>query len=139
MLLIFNKMVYFFNTVHLLCSVDRWCVILKSETGASSYLHAVQASGYKQQSAFIIAQTPLPATLHSLWKVIYDRKLSVIMQLTALVEEGREVCTPYWPRKVGEVQDYQGYTVDLINEEHLDGFTVRTLSVLEHKVRELCA
>ena len=134
MLLIFNKMVYFFNTVHLLCSVDRWCVMLKSETGASSYLHVVLASGYKQQSAFIIAQTPLPATLHSLWKVIYDCKLSVIMQLTTLVEEGREVCTPYWPRKVGEVQDYQGYTVDHINQEHLNGLTV-----LEHKVRELYA
>lgn len=128
----------FFNVCLLSCLVDRWCVMLKNDDGSLGYLHAVQASGYKQQRAFIIAQTPLPASLHTLWKVIYDRKLSVIVQLTALVEEGKEVCTAYWPGEMGEVASYQGYSVDLINEEHLSGLTVRTLSVLEQKVSCSC-
>lgn len=92
------------------------------------------ASGYKQQRAFIIAQTPLESTLRALWKVIYDRKVSAIVQLTATKENGKEVCAQYWPGVKGEVMEYQDYSVDLIDEEILSGFTIRNLSVLEHKV-----
>ena len=39
----------------------------------------------------------------------------------------------YWPSS--GVQNFGEYMVDLIGEEQLKGFTIRTLSVLEAKVR----
>ena len=43
------------------------------------------------------------------------------------------MCYQYWPtsgvQKIGE------YTIDLIGEENLEGFVLRTLSVVEGKVR----
>ena len=43
------------------------------------------------------------------------------------------MCYQYWPtsgvQKIGE------YTIDLIGEENLEGFVIRTLSVVEGKVR----
>ena len=122
--------------VLLLFPVDRWRLGLSNEF--SSYLHATIANGYKQQRAFILAQTPLPATIRNLWKVIYDSNVSAIVQLTELREEGKEVCTQYWPKKKGQLREFKDFEVDLISEEEaLAGFTVRNLSVLEFKVRQL--
>ena len=39
----------------------------------------------------------------------------------------------YWPSS--GVQNFGEFTVDLIGEEQLKGFTIRTLSVLEGNVR----
>ena len=40
----------------------------------------------------------------------------------------------YWPTAVGQLIEFGEYTVDLISEEALEGFTIRTLSVLHKKV-----
>jgi hypothetical protein len=42
----------------------------------------------------------------------------------------------HWPAAVGQLTEYRDYTVDLISEEVMEGFTVRTLSVLHEKVRQ---
>ncbi len=44
----------------------------------------------------------------------------------------------YWPA-VGKMVKFGEYTVDLISEEILEGFTIRTLSVLNKKVVQLGA
>ena len=40
----------------------------------------------------------------------------------------------YWPAVVGQLTEFGEYTVDMISEEALTGFTIRTLSVLHKKV-----
>ena len=40
----------------------------------------------------------------------------------------------YWPDGVSEVVEFGEYTVDMISEETLTGFTIRMLSVLHKKV-----
>jgi hypothetical protein len=44
------------------------------------------------------------------------------------------MCCKYWPNVVGELAEFGEYMVDLITKEALDGFIVRTLSVLHVKV-----
>ena len=68
---------------------------------------------------------------------MYDRKIAVIVQLTDLQEGGEEVCAEYWPTEVGTEMDMKGYSVELLGEEELVGFTVRTFSVLEKRVSSL--
>ena len=85
---------------------DDWRVILRENEG--DYIHAVfvnvciiilyrfnfsQLQGYKQQRAFIIAQSPMESTARDFWKMIYDRKCGVIVMLCDLMEDG-EVYTP---------------------------------------------
>ena len=80
---------------------DDWRVILRENEG--DYIHAVfvnvciiipygfnfsQLQGYKQQRAFIIAQSPMESTARDFWKMIYDRKCGVIVMLCDLVEDG---------------------------------------------------
>ena len=45
--------------------------------------------GYKQQRAFIIAQSPMQSTVRDFWKVIYDKKCGVIVMLCDLREDGK--------------------------------------------------
>ena len=47
--------------------------------------------GYKQQRAFIIAQSPMQSTARDFWKMVYDRKCGVIVTLCELMEAGK-VC-----------------------------------------------
>ncbi len=46
----------------------------------------------------------------------------------------QESSCQYWPAAVGQLTDYGDYTVDLMSEEVLEGFTIRMLSVLCNKV-----
>ncbi len=46
----------------------------------------------------------------------------------------QESSCQYWPSAVGELIEFEEYTVDLISEEALQGFTIRILSVLHNKV-----
>jgi hypothetical protein len=45
----------------------------------------------------------------------------------------QESSVQYWP-PAGKLVKYGEYTVDLMSEEALEGFTIRTLSILEHTV-----
>ena len=45
--------------------------------------------GYKQQRAFIIAQSPMESTARDFWKMVHDRKCGVIVMLCDLVEDGQ--------------------------------------------------
>ena len=67
--------------------------------------------------------------------MIYDRKSAVIVMVSDLVEGGQEASAQYWPDS--GIAQYGEYTVDLLGEEPLQGFTIRTLSVLDKKVSDL--
>ena len=56
--------------------------------------------------------------------------------MSGLVERGEESSTQYWPSS-GTFQ-YGEYTVDLLGEEPLEGFTIRDLSVIDNEVCEFC-
>lgn len=90
--------------------------------------------GYKCQRAFVIAQTPLPSTVGNFWKLLYDRKVAGVVQLTGLSEGGREVCAQYWPSQLQEEVNHGGYVVELMDEKQLEGYAVRTLSLSKETV-----
>ena len=52
------------------------------------------SQGYKQQRAFIIAQSPMESTARDFWKMVHDRKCGVIVMLCDLVED-KQVATLY--------------------------------------------
>ena len=69
----------------------------------------------------------MQTTVRNFWKMVYDRKCAVVVMVSGLVEGGQESSAQYWPSS-GTVQ-YGEYIVDLLREEPLNGFTIRTLSV----------
>ena len=47
----------------------------------------------------------------------------------------QEVCYQYWPSS--DIVNIGEYTIDLLGEEKMEGFVLRTLSVLHSKVHEV--
>jgi protein tyrosine phosphatase len=113
--------------------LDKWRVVIKGES--PDYINASVAHGYKQHRAFIIAQGPMQSTVRDFWKIVHDRKCGVIVMLSDLVEEGKEVCYQYWPSS-GSLT-YGEFTVELVGEKSQTSSVVRTLSLLNTKTREV--
>ena len=71
-------------------------------------------------------------TVRNFWKMVYDRKCAVVVMVSGLMEEGQEASAQYWPDN--GIDHYGEFAVDLLGEEPLEGFTIRTLSVMDTKV-----
>lgn len=81
-----------------------------------------------------MGQTPLPATLRNYYQLVYDRMVSCVVQLTGVVEGGKEVCAPYWPSAGEREKRFGEYTVLLDKEEQKEGYVIRTFSLGKEKV-----
>ena len=64
--------------------------------------------------------------------MIFDRKSAVVVMVSGLVEGGQESSTQDWPSS--GVYQYGEYSIELLGEEPLEGFTIRDLSVFDTKV-----
>ncbi|CAI8021857.1 Receptor-type tyrosine-protein phosphatase alpha [Geodia barretti] len=113
--------------------VDKIRVVLKGET--PDYINATFVHGYKQQRAFIIAQSPMESTARDFWKMVWDRKCGVMVMLCHLEEAGREVCYQYWPSSGSKA--FGEFTVELLGEQKLTGFITRNLTVINNKSKEV--
>ena len=65
--------------------------------------------------------------------MIFDRKSAVVVMVSGLVEGEQESSTQYWPSS-SEIHQYGEYSVELLGEEPLEGFTIRDLGVFDSKV-----
>ena len=74
----------------------------------------------------------MDSTVRNFWKMIFDRKCAVVVMVSGLMEEGQEASAQYWPSS-GMTQ-YGEYTVDLLREEKMEVFVVRTLNITHSKV-----
>jgi protein tyrosine phosphatase len=64
----------------------------------SSYINANFVRGADgNPNAFIAAMGPLPGTLNTFWRMIWQEKPVVIVMITGLVESGKTKCERYWP------------------------------------------
>ena len=53
-------------------------------------MHSVfQIQGYKQDKAFIVAQSPMQSTIRDFWKMIHERQCATIVMLCEIMEDGR--------------------------------------------------
>uniref|UniRef100_A0A3B4DUQ3 Protein tyrosine phosphatase receptor type Na n=1 Tax=Pygocentrus nattereri TaxID=42514 RepID=A0A3B4DUQ3_PYGNA len=47
--------------------------------------------------AYIATQGPLPHTIADFWQMVWENGCTVIVMMTALVEDGEQQCERYWP------------------------------------------
>jgi len=104
-------------------------VVLKAEH--PDYINASFANGYKQKKAFIIAQGPLDTTCRDFWKMVYERNCGAIVMLSAISENGEDVCFRYWP--MNGVEQYGEFRVSNLELMRHDGFLERIFSVTDSK------
>ncbi|CAL8292346.1 unnamed protein product [Lota lota] len=75
---------------------DRCLPFLITIDGESSnYINAALMDSYKQPSAFIVTQHPLPNTVKDFWRLVLDYHCTAIVMLNDV--DPAQLCTQYWP------------------------------------------
>ncbi|XP_010741273.3 protein tyrosine phosphatase receptor type Na [Larimichthys crocea] len=96
---------------------DHSRVKLKSEVNSSKqdYINASIIFDHDpRQPAYIATQGPLAHTVADFWQMVWENGCTVIVMMTALVEDGEKQCERYWPDEGSSL--YHIYEVNLVSE-----------------------
>ncbi|CAL1265471.1 unnamed protein product [Larinioides sclopetarius] len=92
----------------------------------SDYIHANYIDGYKLTQKYIATQGPMYNTITDFWSMVWKEKVSKIIMITNVMENGRCKCEKYWP---DDVASYEDIKLSLEKEESFADFVVRTFSI----------
>ncbi|XP_068612465.1 receptor-type tyrosine-protein phosphatase-like N [Brachionichthys hirsutus] len=85
--------------------------------------------------AYIATQGPLSHTIAEFWQTVWENGCTVIVMMTALVEDGEKQCDRYWPDEGSSL--YHIYEVNLVSE-HIwcNDFLVRSFYLKNVQTQE---
>ncbi|KAK0168443.1 hypothetical protein PV327_002243 [Microctonus hyperodae] len=98
------------------------------------YINANYIDGWQRSRAYIGTQGPLPSTIDSFWRMVWEQRVSIIVMITNLVERGRPKCDMYWPKEGSET--YGHVQVTLVKEDVMATYTIRTLHIRHLKIKK---
>ncbi|KAL0985617.1 hypothetical protein UPYG_G00159500 [Umbra pygmaea] len=96
---------------------DHSRVKLKAEINATKedYINASIIIDHDPRlPAYIATQGPLSHTISDFWQMVWENGCTVIVMMTALVEDGENQCVRYWPDEGSSL--YHIYEVNLVSE-----------------------
>jgi len=85
------------------------------------YVNASLVNVHDRQ--YILTQGPLQDTVGDFWQMVWQKNLQVIINLTRLVEGGRQKCVQYWP-EAGECMEKGDLYIENV-EQVVDGDLVK--------------
>ncbi|XP_077370059.1 receptor-type tyrosine-protein phosphatase-like N isoform X2 [Festucalex cinctus] len=126
------------NRFHHSLAYDHARVKLKPEINPSrsDYINASPIIEHDpRMPAYIATQGPLSHTIADFWQMVWESGCSVIVMMTALVEEGEKQCDRYWPDEGSSL--YHIYEVNLVSE-HIwcNDFLVRSFYLKNVQTQE---
>lgn len=96
---------------------DHTRVKLKTEVNSNKqdYINASIIFDHDpRQPAYIATQGPMAHTVADFWQMVWENGCTVIVMMTALVEDGEKQCERYWPDEGSSL--YHIYEVNLVSE-----------------------
>ncbi|XP_056157088.1 receptor-type tyrosine-protein phosphatase-like N [Lampris incognitus] len=117
---------------------DHSRVRLKAEVNPSraDYINASTIIEHDpRMPAYIATQGPLSHTISDFWQMVWESGCTVIVMMTALVEDGEKQCDRYWPDEGSSL--YHIYEVNLVSE-HIwcNDFLVRSFYLKNVQTQE---
>ncbi|XP_064185487.1 receptor-type tyrosine-protein phosphatase-like N isoform X1 [Anguilla rostrata] len=117
---------------------DHSRVKLKAEVNPSraDYINASTIIEHDpRMPAYIATQGPLSHTIADFWQMVWENGCTVIVMMTALVEDGEKQCDRYWPDEGSSL--YHIYEVNLVSE-HIwcNDFLVRSFYLKNVQTQE---
>ncbi|KAM6958586.1 receptor-type tyrosine-protein phosphatase-like N isoform 4-T4 [Tautogolabrus adspersus] len=117
---------------------DHSRVKLKAEINPSrsDYINASTIIEHDpRMPAYIATQGPLSHTISDFWQMVWENGCTVIVMMSALVEDGEKQCDRYWPDEGSSL--YHIYEVNLVSE-HIwcNDFLVRSFYLKNVQTQE---
>ena len=113
---------------------------LDGYVNASSVSCSLDGSALKPSDStqYIASQGPLPATIESFWRFVFEQKCPSIVMLTNVVERGTVKCSEYYPREIGQVLEFPSVKVTTVEARTSPGkeMTVRKIEVVSGLAQE---
>ncbi|XP_071545661.1 receptor-type tyrosine-protein phosphatase kappa isoform X3 [Panulirus ornatus] len=95
----------------------------------SDYVNASYVDSLLTPKAYVATQGPLENTIVDFWRLVWQQKSRLIVMLTKTFDFIKVMCVQYWPAMVGCPDHYEGIKVDLLKEEQLANFMIRTMKL----------
>ena len=89
----------------------------------SDYINASFIDGYKDRSGYIATQAPMENTVDDFWRMIWEYNVTMLVMLTKLDENGRNICHQYWPE--GKKARFTYFIVEPTTQFKCDGYMIR--------------
>ncbi|XP_064407145.1 uncharacterized protein LOC135351979 isoform X2 [Halichondria panicea] len=102
---------------------------LMGSSKQDQYINASFIDGYKHRRCFVVTQAPLDNTVLDFWKMAKNLGSRTIVLLCDLTENGKDMCTQYWPDKVDGEVTYGKITIKLLSEKCEKEIVVRKLEI----------
>ncbi|XP_041937653.1 LOW QUALITY PROTEIN: receptor-type tyrosine-protein phosphatase-like N [Alosa sapidissima] len=133
-----GHMILFMKSICVFAADDHSRVKLKAEGNPSrtDYINASTIIEHDpRMPAYIATQGPLSHTISDFWQMIWESGCTVIVMMTALVEDGEKQCDRYWPDEGSSL--YHIYEVNLVSE-HIwcNDFLVRSFYLKNVQTQE---
>ena len=90
--------------------------------------------GYKRRNAYIATQTPLSKAVDDLWRMMWEFKSEILVNLCQPVEGDADACHQFWPTAENETMKFGIVSVTLQSVTNYEAFVVRRFDVCEKKV-----
>ncbi|KAJ8962467.1 hypothetical protein NQ314_005702 [Rhamnusium bicolor] len=62
------------------------------QDGRSSYINAIQVDGFRNPGRYIVTQQPMPNTLGDFWRLVAERKSTLIISLNEINQDDEQLC-----------------------------------------------
>ncbi|KAL5258468.1 hypothetical protein ACHWQZ_G009090 [Mnemiopsis leidyi] len=99
----------------------------------SDYINASYIHGYHKPRVFIATQAPLYETLDDFWRMIWEKKTTMIVNLTKIEENGKIKSISYWPSVEEGAKQFGLVNVRRLDKQETEYFVVYTFEI-KHKI-----
>nr|CAB3265280.1 tyrosine-protein phosphatase non-receptor type 2-like [Phallusia mammillata] len=99
--------------------------------GPSDYINSSLVEVETAGRQYILSQGPLPSTAGHLWQMVWEQNSKAVIMLNKVIEKGARKCHQYWPLEMEMPMTFaeDGYEIELISEDNMANFIVRTLKL----------
>lgn len=115
------------NSVH---SITTMVKIPSIDFINAHYISGIHSKGDK---FYIATQAPLEHTIDDFWKMVYEKKVKIIVMLTGIVEYNIEKAIRYWPSSKNDpliIND--NFKIILKGTKHFPGFKESSLEIIKN-------
>ncbi|KAJ9587439.1 hypothetical protein L9F63_019033, partial [Diploptera punctata] len=97
----------------------------------SGYLNAVYVDGFRVKDQFIVTQFPLHSTVSDFWRLITEKKISLIVVLNEIDIKEKDVCN-FWPTELkSSISPMPHLTVTKKQEDDTASWKIHTVNLTD--------